>query len=63
MHLEAHMLSSLRNDLLVMELRNKKANESNCSDILMEICASEERMERIMSEFQGWMEQKLSLKH
>jgi hypothetical protein len=28
-----------------MELRNKKANESNRSDILMEIRASEERME------------------
>jgi hypothetical protein len=29
-----------------MELRNKKANESNRLDILMEIRASEERMER-----------------
>jgi hypothetical protein len=46
MHSEAHMSSRLRNDLLVMELRNKKANESNRSDILMEIRASEERMER-----------------
>jgi hypothetical protein len=63
MHSEAHMSSRLRNDLLVMELRNKKANESNRSDILMEIRASEERMERIMSEFQGWMERKLSSKH
>jgi hypothetical protein len=63
MQSEAHMTSRLRNELFAMEMRHKKANEASRSDVLMEIRASEERMERIMSEFQGWMDRRLSARH
>ena len=57
------MTSRLRNELFVMEMRHKRANEASRSDVLMEIRASEERMERIMSDFQGWMDRRLSSRH
>jgi hypothetical protein len=63
MQSEAHMTSMLRNELFAMEMRHKRANEASRSDVLMEIRASEERMERIMSDFQGWMDRRLSSRH
>lgn len=59
MQSDAHMSSKLRNELLVMEIRNNKANERSRSDILTEIRASEERMERMISDFQGYMDRKM----
>lgn len=58
MQSDAHMASKLRNELFVMEMRNKKANERSRSDVLTEIRASEERMERMINDFRGWMEQR-----
>ena len=60
MQSEAHLASKLKNELLVMELRHKKANEGSRSDVLMEIRASEERMVRMINDFQGWMERRTS---
>eukprot|EP00804_Cyclotella_cryptica_P027256 CCRYP_014370-RA/>CCRYP_014370-RA protein AED:0.00 eAED:0.00 QI:0/0/0/1/0/0.5/2/0/1025 len=60
MQSEVQMASKLRNELLAMEARNKKANERSRTDVLTEIRASEERMERILGEFQGWMDRRLS---
>jgi len=56
MQSEVHMAMKMRNELFAMEMRHKKANERSRSDVLTEIRASEERIERIISEFQGWME-------
>ena len=60
MQSEVQMASKLRSELLAMEVRNKKANERSRTDVLTEIRASEERMERILGEFQGWMDRRLS---
>ena len=62
MQSEAHMSSKLRNDMLALEMRQRKANERSRTDVLTEIRASEERMERMISDFQGWMERRLSSK-
>ena len=62
MQSEAHMASKMRNELFVMEMRHKKANERSRSDVLTEIRASEERMERMISDFQGWMDRRISSK-
>jgi len=62
MQSDAHMSSKLRNELFVMEMRHKKDNERSRSDVLTEIRASEERMERMISDFQGWMDRRLSSK-
>lgn len=56
MQSELNMALKMRNELFAMEMRHKKANERSRSDVLTEIRASEERIERIISEFQGWME-------
>ncbi|EED91493.1 predicted protein [Thalassiosira pseudonana CCMP1335] len=63
MQSEVHMSIKMRNELLAMELRNKKANERSRSDVLTEIRASEERIERIISDFQGWMERRMAHDH
>jgi hypothetical protein len=57
---EAQMTLKLRNELLAMETRHKKANERSRTDVLTEIRASEERMERILGEFQGWMDRRMA---
>lgn len=59
MQSEVQMASKLRNELLAMEVRHKKANERSRSDVLTEIRASEERIERILGEFQGWMDRRM----
>lgn len=56
---EGHTASRLHNELHAMELRHKKANERSRTDVLTEIRASEERMERLLGEFQGWMERRM----
>lgn len=48
MQSEGNLRHTLRNELLVMEMRHKKANERSRSDVLTEIRASEERMERMI---------------
>jgi hypothetical protein len=60
---KAHMTCILRNELFTMEMHNKKANKVSTLDVLMEIHASEEQIERMKSNFQGWMDRRLSLKH
>lgn len=62
MQSEAHMASKFRNELFVMEMRHKKANDRSRSDVLTEIRASEERMERMISDFRGWMDRRMSSK-
>lgn len=62
MQSEARTSSKLRNKLFVMEMRHKKADERSRSDVLTEIRASEERMERMISDFQGWMDRRISSK-
>ena len=59
MQSDAHMASKLRNELFVMEMRNKKANERSRSDVLTEIRASEERTERMISDFQAWLDRRM----
>lgn len=59
MQSEVQMASKLRNELLAMEVRHKKANERSRTDVLTEIRASEERIERILGEFQGWMDRRM----
>ena len=59
MQSEVQLTSKLHNELLAMEVRNKKANERSRTDVLTEIRASEERIERILGEFQGWMDRRL----
>ena len=60
MQSEAHLASKLKHELFVMEMRHKKANEGSRSDVLMEIRASEERIGRMISDFQGWVERRTS---
>eukprot|EP00585_Thalassiosira_rotula_P008332 CAMPEP_0196150896 /NCGR_PEP_ID=MMETSP0910-20130528/32606_1 /TAXON_ID=49265 /ORGANISM="Thalassiosira rotula, Strain GSO102" /LENGTH=1125 /DNA_ID=CAMNT_0041414131 /DNA_START=36 /DNA_END=3413 /DNA_ORIENTATION=- len=62
MHSEGHMSSKLRNELFVMEMRHQKANDRSRSDVLTEIRASEERMERMISDFRGWMDRRIPSK-
>lgn len=62
MQSEAHLSSRLRSELFAMEMRHKKANEQSRTDVLTEIRASEERMERMISDFQGWMDRRISHK-
>jgi len=59
MQSEAHMTSKIRNELFLMEMRHKKANERSRTDVLTEIRASEERMERMISDFRGWMDRRI----
>jgi hypothetical protein len=59
MSTERHMASRMKNELLTMELRHKRANERSRADVLTEIRASEERMERMLSSFQSWMERRI----
>lgn len=59
MQSEGHMASKLRNELFVMEMRHKKANERSRTDVLTEIRASEERMERMINDFRGWMDRRI----
>jgi len=59
MQSEIQMAAKLRNELLAMEVRHKKANERSRTDVLTEIRASEERIERILGEFQGWMDRRM----
>lgn len=56
---ERHMASMMKNELLTMEMRHKKANEQSRADVLTELRASEERMERMLSSFQSWMERRI----
>jgi hypothetical protein len=60
MSTERHMASRMKNELFTMEMRHKKANERSRADVLTEIRASEERMERMLSDFQSWMERRIS---
>lgn len=62
MQSESHMSSKLRNELFIMEMRHKKANDRSRSDVLAQIRTSEERMERMMSDFQGWMDRRVPSK-
>ena len=59
---EAHISYRLRSELSTMEMSHQKANERSRMDVLTEIRASEERMERMISNFQGWMDRRLSHK-
>lgn len=62
MQSEGHMASKLRNELFVMEMRHKKANERSRTDVLTEIRASEERMERMITDFRVWMDRRITSK-
>ena len=59
MSTERHMAARMKNELLAVEMRHKKANERSRADVLTEIRASEERMERMLSDFQSWMERRV----
>ncbi|KAK1741874.1 hypothetical protein QTG54_007447 [Skeletonema marinoi] len=59
MSTERHIASRMKNELFTMEMRHKKANERSRADVLTEIRASEERMERMLSDFQSWMERRI----
>lgn len=62
MQSDAQMASRFRNELFVMEMRHKKDNERSRSDVLTEIRASEERTERMLSDFLQRMDRRISLK-
>lgn len=49
---ENHLSAKVKNELLAMEMRHKKENDRSRTDVLTEIRASEERIERMISDLQ-----------
>ena len=59
---EIHLSGKVKNEMLAMEMRHKKENDRSRTDVLTEIRASEERMERMISDLQMWLERRASMK-
>ena len=49
---ENHLSAKVKNELLAMEMRHKKENDRSRTDVLTEIRASEDRIERMISDLQ-----------